>query len=119
MKKITKISALLAALLMFLCFVSCKQNASSGPSLVASFKGAMTSSEGPMEGTLSFYGDSSVKLTAENGGFTSGTYTGDVTKDGSGTISFKDSNMDLDWELSGNTLKLNIGPLTLGTFEKQ
>ena len=66
MKKITKITGLLAALLILLCFVSCKQNAASTPepNLVASFKGTMTSSgTETMGSTLSSYDDSSFKNT--------------------------------------------------------
>ena len=124
MKTITKISALVAALLMLLCFVSCEQNASSSsPNLVASFNGTMNSNYGSMKGTLLFYDDSSFKFTAENDGFTGGKYTGDVTKDGDGTLSFEGANTDMEWSRSGDTLELKINVLGIyvpaGTFQKQ
>lgn len=122
MKKITKITGLLAALLILLCIVSCKQNAASTPkpNLVASFKGTMTSGTGTMGSTLSFYDDSSFKNTIDNGGFNGGTYTGDVSKDGTGKLSFTDANTDMDWTRSGDTLKLTMmGIISIGTYQKQ
>ena len=122
MKKITKITGLLAALLILLCFVSCKQNAASTtePNLVASFKGTMTSSgTETMGSTLSFYDDSSFKNTMDNGGFNGGTYTGDVSKDGTGKLLFTDANTDMDWTRKGDTLELTIMGISMGTYQKQ
>ena len=50
--------------------------------------------------------------------FLKGTYTGDITKDGDGTVYLKaDENIDYSWELSGNELKL-YGKETGSSYEK-
>lgn len=120
MKKTTKITGLLAALLILLCIVSCKQNAASTPepNLVASFKGTMTSGTETMGSTLSFYDDSSFNNTIDNGGFNGGTYTGDVSKDGTGKLLFTEANRDVDWTRKGDTLELTIMGFPMGTYQK-
>ena len=119
MKTINKITGLLAALLILLCFVSCKQNAASTPNLVASFKGTMISGTKTMGSTLSFYDDSSFKNTIDNGGFNGGTYTGDVSKDGTGKLLFTDANTDVDWTRNGDTLELSVMGYSMGTYQTQ
>ena len=121
MKKITKITGLLAALLILLCFVSCKQNAASTsePNFLVSFKG-FVGYPNPEDITLSFFDDASFTWgTAE--GSVKGSYTGDVTKDGEGTLKLSADSQSLDygWEREGDNLKLKYGGYDFGTLQKQ
>lgn len=116
MKNLTKITSVMLALFLALCFVSCKNAASSqasgegsgnasGKAVVASFKGTV----GGSDVTYTFYKDKTLSY-ANSGASVGGTYTGDVSTDGMGTITLDGGNgqvIKYDWKLEGN--KITIG----------
>ena len=131
MKNRTKIYLLVIALLTAFCLASCSNpsnNSSSGGSgggsssdadLLASFKGTMTE---PGSGTskeliFKFYKDSTWTYNEGNGSI-KGTYTGDVTKDGEGTmtLSFDDRTQVYTWKIEGTNFKWGAGGFNLWTF---
>ncbi len=71
MKKLLKISAFLAAMMLVLTFVACSSDDDDEPSVVTTW-----TSEETM--TLRFFDDNSFEVTMDG----QGTYTGDTTKDG-------------------------------------
>ena len=101
MKNLTKITSVMLALFLALCFVSCK----TGPTEVASFKGTFQG----QEITISFYDDANISW-GMNGASVGGTYTGDVSKDGEGT--FEIQGAKYDWKLAGD--KLTFGEKVMG-----
>lgn len=106
MKNFTKISSVILALFLTLCFVSCK---SGGPSEVASFKGDDPGQGGTI--IISFYDDATFTYEQElTGRSVDGTYTGDVSKDGVGTITFDTKSLfgdsELNWKIEGDTITI-------------
>ncbi len=71
---------------------------------IASFSGTVS---GEGEGTLYFFEDKSLIMKVGNGQI-NGSYTGDITKNGSGTITIPSDKRTeyYDWELNGDELKL-------------
>ena len=108
MKNLTKIASVMLALFLALCFVSCKNEASSessGKAVVASFKGTV----GGYDVTVTFYEDKTLSYDS-SGASVGGTYTGDVSKDGMGTITLDEVDgevIEYDWKLEEN--KITIG----------
>ena len=82
MRKFAKISAVLAAMVLALAFVGCKDDDDDDPSVVKAWYSAK---DGATE-TVYFYDDSTFKLEATMNKVTmvgaTGTYSGDTTKDG-------------------------------------
>ncbi|MDD6963301.1 MAG: hypothetical protein PUI64_10470 [Treponema succinifaciens] len=82
MRKFAKISAVLAAMVLALAFVGCKDDDDDDPSVVTAWYSAK---DGATE-TVYFYDDSTFKLEATMNKVTmvgaTGTYSGDTTKDG-------------------------------------
>ena len=106
MKNLTKISSAILALFLALCFAACK---SGGPSEVASFKGDDPTRGGTI--IISFYDDATLTYEQElTGRSVDGTYTGDVSKDGVGTITFDTKSFlgdsVLDWKIEGDTITI-------------
>lgn len=87
MKKLAKIMAVFAAIMMALAFVGCNNDDDDDPSTVAVYK-ATEEYDGV---TVTCYDDNTFVITAEANGekvtLMTGTYTGDPTKDGALTIS--------------------------------
>jgi len=85
--------------------------------ILASFKGTI-----PTKGEYVLYylkSNLAVVEIVDREIFLKGTYTGDITKDGYGTVYLKaDENIDYSWELSGNALKL-YGKKAGSTDEKE
>lgn len=131
MKNFTKISLIVTVLFAALCLISCSNTSNSGSSSssgggsssssnpVASFKGTITESGKNKEITFKFYNDSSWTWNEGNGTI-KGTYTGDVTKDGEGTmtLSFDDRTQDYCWKLAGNEFKWGASGYYVFTFTK-
>ena len=111
MKNLTKISSAILALFLALCFAACKNG---GPSEVASFKGDDPGQGGTI--IISFYDDATLTYEQElTGRSVDGTYTGDVSKDGTGTLinGFLSGGQELDWKIEGDTI--TIGKAFKGT----
>ena len=89
MKKLAKIMAVFAAIMMALAFAGCNNDDDDDPSKVAVFK-ATDEYEGATY-TLSCYDDNTFVIDGEKGDLKctvmAGTYTGDPSKDGTITIS--------------------------------
>ena len=105
MKNLTKISSVILALFLALCFAACKNG---GPSEVASFKGDDPGQGGTI--IISFYDDATLTYEQElTGRSVDGTYTGDVSKDGTGTLNFNGilfGGQELDWKIEGDTITI-------------
>ena len=102
MKNLTKIASVMLALFLALCFVSCKN----GPTEVASFKGTVDGSTN----IITFYDDATISWVIDGLAF-GGTYTGDVSKDGMGTITIDEVDGEVpkyDWQLEGNEITIGI-----------
>ena len=82
MRKFAKISAVLAAMVLALAFVGCKDDDDDDPSVVTAWYSAK---DGATE-TVYFYDDNTFKAVESSEGvnvtFATGSYTGDTTKDG-------------------------------------
>ncbi|MGN0729240.1 hypothetical protein [Treponema sp.] len=93
MKKLAKIMAVFAAIMMALAFAGCKSDDDDDDSTVAVYKAAYTS--GGMQCTylLTFYDDNTFVVRGNAGEFEgtvmTGTYTGDPSKDGTIALSVK------------------------------
>ena len=89
MKKLAKIMAVFAAIMMALAFAGCNNDDDDDPSKVAVFK-ATDEYEGATY-TLSCYDDNTFVIDGEKGDlkftFMTGTYTGNPSKDGTITVS--------------------------------
>lgn len=111
MKNLTKIASVMLALFLALCFVSCKNAASSQASGEASGKAVVASFKGTAGGsavTYTFYKDKTLSY-ANSGASVGGTYTGDVSTDGMGTITLDGGNgqvIKYDWKLEGNQITI-------------
>ena len=88
MRKFAKISAVLAAMVLALAFVGCKDDDDDDddPSVVTTWAYTMEDEDGSATSTLYFYDDNTFKIIFSEGAITvtgaTGTYTGDTTKDG-------------------------------------
>ena len=103
MKNLTKIASVMLALFLALCFVSCKN----GPAEVASFKGTVDGSTY----IITFYDDATISWVIDGLASLGGTYTGDVSKDGMGTITTDEVDGEVlkyDWQLEGNEITIGI-----------
>lgn len=107
MKNLTKIASLILALFFILCFASCKNepsNEASGKAVAASFNGIVAGESL----TVTFYEDKTLAY-GYPGASVAGTYTGDVSKDGMGTIILDAVDGDViqyDWKLEGDTITI-------------
>lgn len=117
MKAIKKILAVLLAGALVFGFAACSSDDDDGSSgdtkvekpaaseILASFKGRI-----PTKGEYVLYylkSNLAVVEIVDEEIFLKGSYTGDISKDGEGTVYLKaDENIDYSWELSGNELKL-------------
>ena len=107
MKNLTKIASLILALFFILCFASCKNepsNEASGKAVAASFNGIVAGESL----TVTFYEDKTLAY-GYPGASVGGTYTGDVSKDGMGTITLDAVDGDVieyDWKLEGDTITI-------------
>ena len=88
MKKLAKIMAVFAAIMMALAFAGCNNDDDDDPSTVAVYNGT---DEDGAEYVLTFYDDNTLvavmKSSDWSGTGMTGTYTGDPSKDGTITIS--------------------------------
>ena len=95
MRKFAKISAVLAAMVLALAFVGCKDDDDDDdPSVVTTWYCTEEDDEdGVITETLYFYDDSTFKVVESSEGVNitvaTGTYTGDTTKDGNVVITIK------------------------------
>lgn len=91
MKKLAKIMAVFAAIMMALAFAGCNNDDDDDPSKVAVFKATDEYDGATVTELVTCYDDNTFVITAEANGekvtFMTGTYTGDPTKDGALTIS--------------------------------
>ena len=129
MKNLTKISLIVTVLFAALCLSACSNASNSGSGsgggssssgdLVASFKGTVTESGNAKEVTFKFYNDSSWTWN-EGNATVKGTYTGDVTKDGEGTmtLSFDNRTQEYCWKVVGSEFKWGASGFYLWTFAK-
>ena len=117
MKAIKKILAVLLAGALVFGFAACSSDDDGGNSgdtkvekpaaseILASFKGTI-----PTKGEYVLYylkSNLAVVEIVDREIFLKGSYTGDISKDGEGTVYLKaDEHIDYSWELSGNDLKL-------------
>ena len=117
MKAIKKILAVLLAGAMVFSFAACSSDDDGGSSgdtkverpaaseILASFKGRI-----PTKGEYVLYylkSNLAVVEIVDEEIFLKGTYTGDISKDGEGTVYLKaDDDINYFWELTGNDLKL-------------
>ncbi|WP_287046703.1 hypothetical protein [Treponema sp.] len=89
MKKLAKIMAVFAAIMMALAFAGCNNDDDDDPSTVAVYKG--TFEDDGVTYTLSCYDDNTFVIDGEKGDLKStvmtGTYTGNPSKDGAITVS--------------------------------
>ena len=89
MKKLAKIMAVFAAIMMALAFAGCNNDDDDDPSTVAVYKG--TFEDDGVTYTLSCYDDNTFVIDGEKGDLKStvmtGTYTGNPSKDGTITVS--------------------------------
>ena len=91
MKKLAKIMAVFAAIMMALAFVGCNNDDDDDPSTVAVYKATEEYDGVTVTELVTCYDDNTFVITAEANGekvtLMTGTYTGDPTKDGALTIS--------------------------------
>ena len=92
MKKLAKIMAVFAAIMMALAFVGCNNDDDDEPSTVAVFKATFEDAEvGTVTQVATFYNDNTIVVNGEAGDkkatLMTGTYTGDPSKDGTITVS--------------------------------
>ena len=91
MKKLAKIMAVFAAIMMALAFAGCNNDDDDDPSTVAVFKATEEYDGVTVTELVTCYDDNTFVITAEANGekvtLMTGTYTGDPTKDGALTIS--------------------------------
>lgn len=91
MKKLAKIMAVFAAIMMALAFAGCNNDDDDDPSKVAVFKATDEYDGATVTELVTCYDDNTFVITAEANGekvtLMTGTYTGDPTKDGVLTIS--------------------------------
>ena len=129
MKAIKKILAVLLAGAMVFGFAACSSDDDDGSSgdtkvekpaaseILASFKGRI-----PTKGEYVLYylkSNLAVVEIVDEEIFLKGSYTGDISKDGEGTVYLKaDDGIDYFWELTGNDLKL-YGKETGSTYGKK
>ena len=95
MRKFAKISAVLAAMVLALAFVGCKDDDDDDddPSVLTTWYCTEEDDGSVVTETVYFYDDSTFKVVESSEGvnitFATGTYTGDTTKDGSVVITIK------------------------------
>lgn len=92
MKKLAKIMAVFAAIMMALAFVGCNNDDDDDPSKVAVFKATYEDEDvGTVTQLATFYDDNTIVVNGEAGDkkatLMTGTYTGDPSKDGTITLS--------------------------------
>ena len=92
MKKLAKIMAVFAAIMMALAFAGCNNDDDDDPSTVAVFKATFEDAEvGTVTQVATFYNDNTIVVNGEAGDkkatLMTGTYTGDPSKDGTITLS--------------------------------
>ena len=91
MKKLAKIMAVFAAIMMALAFAGCNNDDDDDPSTVAVYKATEEYDGVTVTELVTCYDDNTFVITAEANGekvtLMTGTYTGDPTKDGALTIS--------------------------------
>lgn len=91
MKKLAKIMAVFAAIMMALAFAGCNNDDDDDPSTVAVFEATEEYDGETVTELVTCYDDNTFVITAEANGekvtLMTGTYTGDPTKDGALTIS--------------------------------
>ena len=91
MKKLAKIMAVFAAIMMALAFAGCNNDDDDDPSTVAVFEATEEYDGVTVTELVTCYDDNTFVITAEANGekvtLMTGTYTGDPTKDGALTIS--------------------------------
>ena len=91
MKKLAKIMAVFAAIMMALAFAGCNNDDDDDPSTVAVFEATEEYDGVTVTELVTCYDDNTFVITAEANGekvtLMTGTYTGDPTKDGTLTIS--------------------------------
>ena len=91
MKKLAKIMAVFAAIMMALAFAGCNNDDDDEPSTVAVYKATEEYDGVTVTELVTCYDDNTFVITAEANGekvtLMTGTYTGDPTKDGALTIS--------------------------------
>ena len=92
MKKLAKIMAVFAAIMMALAFVGCNNDDDDDPSTVAVYKATYEDEDvGTVTQLTTFYDDNTFVMDVEMGDLKctvmTGTYTGDPSKDGTITIS--------------------------------
>ena len=91
MKKLAKIMAVFAAIMMALAFAGCNNDDDDDPSTVAVFEATEEYDGVTVTELVTCYDDNTFVITAEANGekvtHMTGTYTGDPTKDGALTIS--------------------------------
>ncbi|WP_296010326.1 hypothetical protein [uncultured Treponema sp.] len=94
MRKFAKISAVLAAMVLALAFVGCKDDDDDDdPSVITTWYCTEEDDGSVVTETVYFYDDSTFKVVESSEGvnitFATGTYTGDTTKDGNVVITIK------------------------------
>ncbi|WP_297647233.1 hypothetical protein [uncultured Treponema sp.] len=94
MRKFAKISAVLAAMVLALAFVGCKDDDDDDdPSVITTWYCTEEDDGSVVTETVYFYDDSTFKVVESSEGvnitFMTGTYTGDTTKDGNVVITIK------------------------------
>ena len=95
MRKFAKISAVLAAMVLALAFVGCKDDDDDDddPSVLTTWYCTEEDDGSVVTETVYFYDDSTFKVVESSEGvniaFATGTYTGDTTKDGNVVITIK------------------------------
>ena len=95
MRKFAKISAVLAAMVLALAFVGCKDDDDDDPSVVTTWYCTETDEDdgSVVTETVYFYDDNTFKAVESSEGvnvtFATGSYTGDTTKDGNIVITIK------------------------------
>ena len=92
MKKLAKIMAVFAAIMMSLAFVGCNNDDDDDPSTVAVYKATYEDEDvGTVTQLATFYDDNTIVVNGEAGDkkatLMTGTYTGDPSKDGTITLS--------------------------------
>ena len=92
MKKLAKIMAVFAAIMMALAFAGCNNDDDDDPSTVAVYKATFEDAEvGTVTQVATFYNDNTIVVNGEAGDkkatLMTGTYTGDPSKDGTITLS--------------------------------
>ena len=92
MKKLAKIMAVFAAIMMALAFAGCNNDDDDDPSTVAVYKATYEDEDvGTVTQLATFYDDNTIVVNGEAGDkkatLMTGTYTGDPSKDGTITLS--------------------------------